>query len=122
MNKIKELCIRYKDILLYGFFGVCTTIVNFIVFFILSELALFPKSINTVTNTWISWLAAVIFAYLTNRTWVFESKATGKNEIISEIGAFFACRIGTGFLESVGMYVLVDKLLDNKYLYKILII
>ena len=121
MNKIKELCIKYKDILLYGFFGVCTTIVNFIVYFILSKLSLFPKSINTVTNTWIAWFAAVLFAYLTNRKWVFESKASGKGEIISEISAFFACRIGTGCLEAAAMYVCVDKLLYNEFLVKIIV-
>ena len=119
-NKIMELFVKYKDIILYLFFGVCTTVVNVVTYWGLSELSLFPKGINAVANTWIAWFVSVVFAYVTNRKWVFESKVSGIKAIIGEIGAFFACRVTTGIMDAVIMYVFVDRMHFNNMLVKIL--
>lgn len=121
MDKLKEIYKKNKDIILYIFFGGCTTVVSFVVYFIFAKLALFPSNINTVMNSTISWIAAVIFAYVTNRTWVFESRASTAKEIVSEISAFFACRVATGVLEVGLMFVFVDKFHFNDLVVKIVV-
>lgn len=63
----KILLLKYKDIVLYLFFGVCTTLVNVIAYWICAH----PLDINTMTSTIIAWVLAVLFAYITNRNWVF---------------------------------------------------
>ncbi|MBE5936190.1 MAG: GtrA family protein [Lachnospiraceae bacterium] len=117
MKKIEELI--NKETIMYLVFGVLTTVVNFVSYCILAYISIFPKSINTVVNTWIAWLISVVFAYLTNRKWVFESKATGIKAIIKEIVAFFACRIATGAMDAVIMFVFVDKIYLNDKIIKL---
>ena len=113
MKKIKEL-------VTYIFFGVCTTVVNYVSFLILTELSLFPKGTNTVINTWIAWFLSVVFAYVTNRKWVFESKASTFKEEVKEVSAFFTCRIATGVMEAIIMYVCVDIFHMNYKVIKLL--
>ena len=79
MKKIKELFIKYKEIIMYLIFGVATTGVNWVVYSLLMKAVLVhaPGSDDvkmTVSNV-IAWIAAVIFAFITNKLWVFESKS-----------------------------------------------
>ena len=67
MDKILELCKKYKSVILYLVFGVLTTIVNIVAYFLLD----FNRLFNTVINTSIAWVVAVIFAYVTNKDLVF---------------------------------------------------
>lgn len=108
MDKIMELYKKYKDIIMYIIFGVLTTLVNFCSFFILTKLHLFGAELDTVINTTIAWFLSVAFAYFTNRKWVFESKVTGVKAILLEAWSFLACRIATGVMDVVIMYVFVD--------------
>jgi len=73
MNKLLHLFYKYKEVLLYLFFGVLTTIVSFVSFYFSSEIFKIHYLISNV----ISWIFAVGFAYVTNRIWVFESKTKG---------------------------------------------
>ena len=84
-----------KEIVLYLFFGVATTLVNWCIYVILHS---HLKLDMTVTNA-IAWFGAVIFAYLTNRKYVFESKVKGFKGKIKEIGLFFAARAASGVFE-----------------------
>ena len=75
MKKIKELFIKYKEIIMYLIFGVATTGVNWVVYSLLMKAVLVhaPGSDDvkmTVSNV-IAWIAAVIFAFITNKLWVF---------------------------------------------------
>lgn len=106
---IKQLYDNYKDILYYCIFGVLTTLVNIIVYWIAAHLI----GIRTVPSSVIAWIAAVSFAYLTNRKWVFHSEAHTVSKIIREVIAFFVCRLGTGVFDWVFMYVTVDCLKWN---------
>ncbi len=65
---------------------------------------------GNVFSTAVAWLAAVIGAYVTNRIWVFESKTKGLSGILREMAAFLVCRIATGVLDIVIMYIGVDAL------------
>ena len=68
----------------------------------------------------LAWVAAVLFAYLTNRKWVFHSQASTRQEISREITSFFGCRLATGVLDWVLMFVCVDLLHFNDMLIKLL--
>ena len=74
---------------------------------------------KTVISTVIAWIVAVIFAYVTNKLWVFESKSCEKQVLAKEILAFFVCRILTGVLDIVIMAVFVDILHFNDMVTKI---
>lgn len=119
MDKIKELYIKYKSVILYLIFGVLTTIVNYVSYFLLSSSGIFDKKVNTLASTFIAWVLAVAFAYFTNKIWVFESKVKGLKANLIEIGAFLSCRVLTGLMDMAIMYLCVDLLGWNDMIIKL---
>ncbi|MBP3411034.1 MAG: GtrA family protein [Clostridia bacterium] len=113
---IKALFKRYKDIIPYGFFGVCTTLVNMGVYW----LCAYPFKLAVIPSTLIAWFIAVLFAYLTNRKWVFHSEAKTRQEIWKEIVSFYSCRIATGVVDWACMFVFVDLLHLNDMAIKVI--
>lgn len=105
-----------KEVILYVFFGVCTMILNTVVYAVLYQ----QLGVSNVTSTAVAWLAAVIAAYLTNRVWVFESKAEGFGPLAREFTAFLSCRVATGLADIAIMYVGVDLLRMQPILMKLL--
>ena len=108
MQKIKQLYLKYKEVINYLIFGILTTIVSLVtkyllLFTILDASKAFELQIAVI----ISWVLAVLFAYITNRIWVFESKS--KN-IIKEMIKFFTSRLVTLGLEMLIMFVFVTAL------------
>ena len=101
----KRMLDKYKDIVAYLFFGVCTTVVNVLTYWFCA----YVLHLNTIIATSIAWALAVAFAYVTNRLWVFHSNAKTRKEIFREICSFTACRLLTGFLDVAIMYVFVDR-------------
>ena len=104
--RIAALLQRYKSQILYLFFGGCTTLVNVAVYGICTRMA----DLSTTWSTAIAWVLAVLFAYLTNRTWVFESRAHTAPDILRELWSFLLCRVATGALDLAIMYLCVDRL------------
>ena len=104
--RISTLLQRYKSQILYLFFGGCTTLVNVVVYGVCAHMA----ALSTTLSTAVAWGAAVLFAYLTNRTWVFESKARTAPDILREAWSFLLCRLATGALDLAIMYLCVDRL------------
>lgn len=100
---------KYKDVIPYLFFGVCTTLVNVLSYWICAH----PLSMNVLVSTVIAWILAVLFAYITNRKWVFHSEAVSKKEIAKEVVYFFACRLATGIVDWCCMLIFVDLLRWN---------
>ena len=117
MKKIKELILKYKELIVYVIFGGLTTVVNLVVF-TLSGMALGDER-YLVSNV-IAWFAAVIFAYITNKLWVFESKSWSIKVLLKEIPSFFAARVLSFLIEEFGRYVFVDILSFNEISLKIL--
>lgn len=111
---IKKLYEKYKDLVYYGIFGVLTTLVNLVVYWLMAH----PIGLRTVPSSVIAWIAAVSFAYITNRNWVFHSEANTKASIFREIIFFFLCRLATGVIDWVFMYVTVDILHWNDLIMK----
>lgn len=114
MKKIFKLFEKNKEIIPYVFFGVLTTIVNMVVYWIAAHHLVLPVMVSTV----IAWIAAVLFAYVTNRKWVFHSQAEGIKEIAQEIVSFFACRLATGVADWACMFIFVDLLHFNDVIIK----
>lgn len=96
---------KYKGIIKYLVFGVLTTLVNVIAYWLMYEIL----HADNVGSTIIAWIVAVVFAFVTNKLYVFDSKNWNKDSI-REIVQFFGCRLGTGIVELVMMYVFVDTL------------
>lgn len=108
MEKLKELIIKYKEVISYLIFGVLTTIVSLAVKYLLLFTILDASNgvqlqIAVVT----SWIVACLFAYFTNRKWVFESKS---KEILKEMTKFFLSRLTTLGLEMLIMFIFVTAL------------
>lgn len=83
---ISKLYEKYKDIIPYAIFGVLTTVVNIVVYWVCAH----PFGMLVMPNTIVAWLLAVFFAYFTNRKWVFHSEATTNAEVMTEIISFFS--------------------------------
>lgn len=113
---MKNLWNKYKESILYLFFGGCTTAVNTVVYHLLFEILSVPNLLSTLA----AWAAAVLFAYVTNKVFVFESKTADKRALLMELVSFFACRLVTGGMDIAIMYVAVDLLHANGTLWKLL--
>lgn len=97
---------KHKAFIAYGVFGVLTTIVNIVTYNVCySHLGIS----NTLSNV-AAWILAVTFAYLTNKVWVFDSKSWKLDVLRREIPAFIGCRLATGIMDIVIMYICVDIL------------
>ncbi len=105
----------YREIAAYIFFGICTVAVNALCYALFYE----QWHIKNVTSTLLAWLAAVIFAFFTNKFFVFKSKKKDRKNTLEEAGSFFACRIATGVLDVLLMFVTVDLLAGNGLLWKL---
>ncbi len=111
---LKNLYQKYRQIFWYLFFGVCTMILNTVCYTVLYELLAVPN----VPSTVIAWLAAVIVAFVTNKLVVFESRGrAGKG--LFELVSFFGCRVATGLLDVLIMWIAVDLLAGNSVLWKL---
>lgn len=100
-GKIKAIFQKYREQIMYLIFGGLTTIINWLVYVLLVTVG---QDIE-VTNV-IAWLVAVLFAYVTNRAFVFQCKATNKKEVFKEFVRFFGSRVATGIVEIIGFPVL----------------
>lgn len=112
--RIKDIYSKYKDIIPYAFFGVLTTIINIVTYYVMAHFFGLTIMISTV----FAWLLAVLFAYVTNRKWVFHSGADTTETIITEILSFFSCRVATGIVDWACMWVFVDVLHFNDVVIK----
>jgi putative flippase GtrA len=113
MQKLKELCCKHREILLYVFFGGLTTVVSVGSFILLAELGIHPLIANVL-----SWILAVGFAYATNRRWVFCSKAKGK-AIWAEVCSFYGGRLLTLGLEEALLLIFGLRLGMNHKMVKL---
>ena len=118
MKKIKELYKKYKEVINYLIFGVLTTIVSLIVYYLSVFTFLDPNNaIQLQIANIVSWLAGVAFAYFTNRKFVFESKEQNK---LKEAGKFVTARLITLIMDMVIMYLGVTVLHFNDKIIKLI--
>ena len=103
-QKIMNLIKKHWDILSYLFFGGLTTAVNYIVYYPLYNLCGLSATISNA----IAWVAAVAFAYLTNKPFVFKSNDWSAKVVLPELTKIVACRIGSGLAETAIIFITVD--------------
>lgn len=108
LEKIKELYFKHKEIINYLVFGGLATVVNFASYFISAKVI----GIDEVISSGISWFCSVLFAYITNKIFVFESKTKGIKAFFKEISSFFLARIISGILCDVGTFAIMVKVFN----------
>ena len=116
MNWIRKLLAKYREILVYLVFGVLTTVVNYLVYLPCFNLLQLSASVSNV----IAWAAAVVFAYLTNKPFVFRSFDWSMKTVLPELTKFVGTRIGSGGVETLILLLAVDIAGWNGNLWKLL--
>lgn len=106
IKKLIDFIISKKEIVLYVVFGGLTTVVNWAVYM------LFVNWTGITVANVIAWIAAVLFAYVTNKLFVFEQKSWQIRLVAGEFAKFVSSRIVTGVIEIVGVDALVYIGLD----------
>lgn len=104
---------RHREGLLYLFFGVLTTAVSWGVFYLFA----YPLALDELLANLLSWIAAVLFAFFTNRKWVFRTHGGG---VIREMGLFFGARLGTLAFEELVIFLFVTTLSQDAMTVKII--
>ena len=115
MKKLFALLKKYVEIISYLFFGGLTTMVNYVVYLPCYNLLGLSGAVSNV----IAWVAAVAFAYLTNKPFVFKSHDWTAKTVLPELTKFVGCRVGSGLLETAIIFVLVDCLRWNGNIIKL---
>lgn len=102
----RRMYTKYKELFWYGVFGVCTTIVNFLVYGLCTRLF----GIGYLPSSLIGWFFSVLFAYVTNRMFVFHSGVYEHTGVLYEILKFYGVRVGTELLDMLGLYIFTVRL------------
>ena len=115
MRNIKKII--NTQTILYVIFGILTTMVNLISYYFFSNII----TINYLISNTIAWIISVIFAYMTNKLYVFNSKSIRIDIIIKEFTKFINCRLASGIIEMILLFLLVDMLAVNDIISKLVI-
>lgn len=107
---------KFREMLSYLFFGLLTTLVNIISFYFLDK-----TSIDVYISNFIAWCLSFLFAFVTNRLFVFKSKNKNFNAVFKEFYSFFFFRVLSLGIDMVLMYFLISVLNFNKLFSKILV-
>ena len=115
-NRIRKLLEKYWDIFAYLFFGVCTTVVNYIVYLPCYNILHLSGALSNA----IAWAVAVAFAYLTNKPFVFRSYDWSAKTVVPELTKFVMTRLGSGAAETLIIFLTVDVLAWNGNVMKLI--
>lgn len=131
-----------KEIITYIFFGVLTTVVNLLTFYIFKKIfisigwdgifnsiipegsslqKLFVGGTDYLDANFIAWVVGVIFAFVTNKLWVFDSKSWKPSVAGKEFTGFMGARIFSFAIETIAMFTLVTLLSVNDFIAKIIV-
>lgn len=105
-----------KEIIMYLIFGTLTTLLNFLVFQYCSKII----NLNVLMANIIAWVAGVIFAFITNKLFVFESKSKESKTIFKELTTFTTSRLLTLGLEEIMIFVFITKMGLNSTIIKLI--
>lgn len=98
---------KYRTELVYLLFGALTTAVNYLVYLPV----FYGLGFSAAVSNGIAWVAAVLFAFFTNKPFVFESHDWSRKTVFKEFSRFVACRVGSGAVETAFVWITVDILL-----------
>ena len=103
-----------RELVLYVLFGAFTFFVNIAVYFLFEDVL----GVNYLISNIVAWFFSVLFAYITNRIWVFESKSPN---ILKEMALFFGGRIFSGVVDTALMYLFIDVMMIGDTISKIVV-
>lgn len=103
-----------KELFFYIIFGILTTLVNILVYLLFTRVF----AVNYIVSNVLAWFFSVLFAYVTNRIWVFESE---NENILKEIILFFSGRLFSGIVDTALMFIFIELLLVSDSVSKIII-
>ena len=106
VEKTVDVLKENKEILNYLIFGVLTTVVNYVSYFAATKLF----GINYLVANVIAWFISVVFAYVTNKFWVFENKSVEVKALVKEIFLFVSARVMSGGIETLFLFIFVSLL------------
>lgn len=107
IKRLKDVYKKQREIILYGIFGVITTVANFLVFLVATKL--FGEELVLINNA-LAWIAGVVVAFVTNKLFVFNSKSWKPKTAIKELAEFVAARLLSFGFEEFGMWLFVTVL------------
>lgn len=105
---------KYREVILYLVFGVATTVVNYIVYFLLRD----SFSISYMWSNFFAWFFSVLFAFITNKRIVFRSQTFSLGAYFKEMGLFYWYRLLSLGIDMAMMYILIDWLQSNEFIAK----
>ena len=106
---------KYKEGLLYLFFGGCTTLINIISFVIFRQFKLGVDVSNII-----AWLIAVIFAFITNKLFVFDSKNTDRKTVMKETISFLIARVISLGIDTGLLHLMIDFMKIHEVIAKVI--
>ena len=115
IEKLHALIKKYKDVLSYLIFGVLTTAVNYLIYLPIYNIC----GVSAAVSNMIAWVGAVIFAFLTNKPFVFHSHDWSAGTVVPELTKFVSCRLASGVLETAILLLTVDWLHWNGNVWKL---
>ena len=119
MNKIFELYKKYQEIINYLIVGVLTTVVSIVTYFLFSLILDIENNILFILANVLSWICAIIFAYITNKKFVFNTTTSNKKEEVKVFSMFVSSRITTLLIELAFMFITVKVMLINDKIAKV---
>lgn len=117
MKKILLLFNKYKEIILYLFFGVLTTLINIITYYFFTRYFHVSEYVSNV----IAWVLSVLFAFITNKLFVFESKKINWKVILRETISFFSFRLLSLGIDMGCMFIMISLCKWNDMISKIVV-
>ncbi|MBR3152596.1 MAG: GtrA family protein [Clostridia bacterium] len=128
LDKIKlgflaDIYRNHREGMRYLVFGALTTVVNICVYIIFAKLIFsgFDDNIRVNISNILAIVISILFAYVTNKLWVFETKTNSKLDLLREFISFIGCRIVTAILDMVLMQITVNVFNWNDVLMKVLV-
>ena len=109
MKKIREIIEKIlgnREVIRYLVIGALTTLINYIAYWAVTRLL----GLDALTSNWIAWVVSVVFAYITNKLYVFESHVSGVKALALEMFNFVLARVFSLFVDQAIIWLLVEKL------------
>jgi putative flippase GtrA len=106
LNIFEPFYKKYKEGLLYLFFGGLTFFLSIFLFWFMDEV----MHLNELVNNSIDWVICVAFQFFTNRTWVFDGKVETRQEFLKQAGSFTAGRLFTLVVEDILIFIFITTL------------
>lgn len=117
-HMVKEYLVakRLWEVFIYLFFGGLATVVNIVTF----ALAYQVFHLNWPISNTISWIFSVLFAFVTNKVWVFQSKTENFKELVWEFSKFVFARVISFGMDMATMYLFIDLLHTGNLIAKLI--